>query len=216
MKSMPLTLPQTVRASLEILAVDQLITRHGQEARLMEERIARVVAVFEELGARWALVGAHAVGALTEPRATSDFDFVVEESKLKAVLRALEDALGELDAVDLGPALRLRAVDVDLIRSSTHPLFQEALSNVRELGHWKIPAPEVLMVLKFLSAVSTWRDRTKKMQDVVDLRALYIAVGKENLDGELMRRLATKVYPRAEEEFEDLLRRLEGGEPITI
>lgn len=31
----------------------------------MEERIARVVAVFEELRARWALVGAHAIGTLT-------------------------------------------------------------------------------------------------------------------------------------------------------
>lgn len=182
----------------------------------MEAKIGRVVAVFEELAARWALVGAHAVGALTEPRATSDFDFVIEESKLKRVLGSLEKSFGELDAVDLGPALRLRALDVDLIRSTTHPLFQEALANVRPLGDWKIPAPENLIVLKFLSAVSTWRDRTKRMQDVVDLSALFLAVGRENLDGELMRRLAAQVYPRAEVEFENLLRRLESGEPIAI
>jgi len=182
----------------------------------MEERIGRVVAIFERLQARWALVGAHAVGALTEPRATSDFDFVLEESKLKAVLGELETSFGELDAVDLGPALRLRALDVDLIRSTTHPLFQAALADVRALGDWKIPAPEILIVLKFLSAVSTWRDRTKRMQDVVDLSALFLAIGREHLDEKLMSELAAKVYPRAEVEFEDLLRRIESGEPIAI
>ncbi len=182
----------------------------------MEEKIGRVVAVFEELEVRWALIGAHAVGALTEPRATSDFDFVVEEPKLRAVIAALEESFGELDTVDIGPALRLRALDVDLIRSTTHPLFQEALANIRPLGDWKIPAPEILIVLKFLSAVSTWRDRTKKMQDVVDLRALFLATGREHLDEKLMSELAAQVYPRAEVEFEDLLRRIESGEPIAI
>ncbi len=182
----------------------------------MEEKIARVVAVFQQLEARWALVGAHAVGTLAEPRATVDFDFIVEESKLRAILKALEEEFGELDAVDLGPAMRLRALDVDLIRSSTHALFQEALGQVRLVGDWKIPVPEVLIVLKYLAAVSPWRDRTKKMQDTVDLRTLLMAVGREELDEELMRRLAALVYPGAEKEFEALLGRIERGEPVTI
>ena len=182
----------------------------------MEERIGRVVGVFQRLGTRWALVGAHAIGALTVPRATVDFDFVVEEPKLKAILKALEQELGDLDAVDLGPAMRLRALDVDLIRSTTHSLFREALSRARSLGDWKIPTPEVLMVLKFLAAVSPWRERTKRMQDVVDLSALFLAVGREGLDEELMTQLASQVYPGAESEFAALLERIERGEPVTI
>jgi len=58
----------------------------------MEERIARVVAIFQQVGSRWALVGAHAIGTLAQPRATTDFDFVVEGSKLRAGLRSIPGA----------------------------------------------------------------------------------------------------------------------------
>lgn len=182
----------------------------------MENTVGRVVDVFDRLGVRWALVGAHAVGIFTEPRATVGFDFVVDAQKLKAVVVALERELGDLRTEDLGPALRLGALDVDLIRSSTHPLFREALEHVREVDRWNVPVAEVLIVLKFLSAVSPWRGSAKRTYDVGDLRALVQAVGPENLDRELMHRLASLVYPGAEAEFEDLFGRLERGEPISI
>ena len=182
----------------------------------MQETIARVVAVFEAQNARWALVGAHAIGTLTTPRATVDFDFVVDEPKIRGVIRALEEEFGDLEIIDLGPALRLQALDVDLIRSATHPLFKQALQHVRPADGWNIPAPEVLLVLKFLSATSPWRNRTKRMQDTVDLSTLFLAVGREGLDFDLLRQLAAQVYPGAEREFEDLLDRVESGEPVTI
>lgn len=182
----------------------------------MEERIAKVVAVFQQVETRWALVGAHAIGTLTQPRATVDFDFVVEEPKLRAITKALEQKFGDLDIVELGPAIRLRALDVDLIRSATHSLFREALSHVRLVGEWRIPVPEVLIVLKFLAAVSPWRDPSKRMVDVADLRTLYLTVGKEELDGDLVERLAAQVYPGAERGLEALLQRIERGEPVTI
>ncbi len=182
----------------------------------MEARIARVVDVFRQLDSRWALVGAHAIGTLAEPRATADFDFVVEGSKLRAIVRALEEEFGDLDAVDIGPAMRLRALDVDLIRSTTHSLFGEALTHVRSLADWNVPVPEVLVVLKFLAAVSPWRERTKRMQDIVDLTVLVTAVGRDALDGALLQRLAAQVYPGGDKELEALLGRIERGEPITI
>lgn len=182
----------------------------------MEERIAKVVDIFQQVESRWALIGAHAIGTLTQPRATADFDFVVEESKLRAITKALEQTFGDLDVVDLGPAIRLRALDVDLIRSATHPLFREALSHVRLVGEWRIPVPEVLIVLKFLAAVSPWRDPSKRMIDVADLRTLYLTVGREELDEELVHRLAAQVYPGAADELEALFGRIERGEPVTI
>ena len=211
-----MVLPKTVRTSLAILAATRAIVQRQEEAQVMEERIARVVGVFQQVGSRWALVGAHAIGTLTEPRATSDFDFVVEGSKLRAITKALEQEFGELDIVDLGPAIRLRALDIDLIRSTNHSLFGEALNHVRSIADWKVPVPEVLIVLKFLAAVSPWRERTKKMQDIVDLTTLVTAVGREELDGALLRKLAAQVYPGGDDELEALLDRIEAGEPITI
>ncbi len=208
--------PETIHTSLAILAATRAIVRCGKEAPIMEERIARVVAILQEVGTRWALVGAHAIGTLTQPRATVDFDFIVEESKLRAITKALESEFGELDPVDLGPAIRLRALDVDLIRSSTHSLFREALDHIHHIGEWRIPQPEVLLVLKFLAAVNPWRDPSKRMYDVADLRTLYLAVGREELDEALVMRLAAQVYPGAETELEALLGRIDRGEPVTI
>jgi len=211
-----MTIPAAVQHSLEILRLDAALFRRKELPAVMEETFKRVVAVFDRLQARWVLVGAHAVGALTEPRATVDIDFIVEEAKLRQVLDALERELGKLEVVDMGPALRLQGLDVDLIRSTTHPLFEEALRHTRNLEGWRIPRPEVLIVLKFLAAVSPWRGLAKKTYDLGDLRALYHAVGKDQLDAELMQRLAARVYPGAEREFEDLIAKIERGEPISI
>lgn len=182
---------------------------------MKESEIARVVQIFDQVGARWTLVGAHAVGLLTEPRATADFDFVVEDRKLKGVLAALQQEFGELDVDDIGVAVRLRAIDVDLIRA-VHPLFKEALSRSRKVGDWNVPVAEVLLVLKFLAAVSPWRGPEKRTYDIGDIRSIYHAVGREALDLDLMTKLAATVYPRAEQDFAQLLERLDRGEPIEI
>lgn len=183
---------------------------------MTETDIARVIRVFENCGAKWALVGAYAVGLLTEPRATVDFDFIVESRKLKSVVSALEEEFGRLDAEDIGAAIRLRAIDVDLIRSNNHALFREALDRAQLSGEWRIPPPEVIIALKFLAAVSPWRNRDKRSQDIADLRTIYHAVGPEELDADTMTELAALVYPGAEREFEDMLARIDRGDPIQV
>jgi hypothetical protein len=216
-RAVPPSIPETVVASLEILEAQQSMTGSGgQPTSKVEERIARVVAVLGEVGARWVLVGAHAVALHTEPRATVDFDFVVEGSKLERILAALQQVFGELRPFDMGPAVRLEALAIDLIRSTTHPLFAEALSSARPSGAWRVPAPETLIALKFLSAVNPWRGPTKRTYDVGDLRALVQSIGFDNLDVPEMKRLAALAYPGAEREFTDLLGRIERGEPIRI
>lgn len=69
---------------------------------MSEADVVRVIEVFEANRTRWALVGAHAIGLLTEPRATADFDFIVEEARLRSILRDLTSAFGDLDANDIG------------------------------------------------------------------------------------------------------------------
>lgn len=182
---------------------------------MSETDIARVIEVFETNHAGWALVGAHAIGLLTEPRATADFDFIVEASKLGSVIVNLTAVFGELGENDIGAAIQLKAIDVDLIRSSNHPLFRIALEKTRTIGEWTVPRTEVLVVLKFLAAVSPWRDRVKRRQDVTDISYLHEVVGSE-LDRPLMLELSRMVYPGAEREFGELLGKLERGEPIAI
>lgn len=206
--------PPAVAKSLRILAIHR--TLFGGKTRTMAEAdIARVVQIFEAHGAKWVLVGAHAVGLLIEPRATADFDFIIEDRKLKPVVSALRDAFGELDEEDIGAAVRLRAIDVDLIRA-THPLFKQALVHSRRIGDWNVPIPEVIIVLKFLSATSPWRGPEKRTYDMGDVRGIYRSIGRADLDMDLMMKLAGMVYPRADEELGALLDRLDRGEPIEV
>ncbi len=212
--------PESVRRSLRILAVHRSLfpgrPTRGWGFTMTESDIVRVIEVFEGAGARWALVGSYAVGLLTEPRATIDFDFIIEERRLRPVLRELARVFGDLDEEDIGAAIRLRAIDVDLIRSNNHPLFREALDRARRMGDWRVPPPEVLIALKFLSAVNPWRNRDKRAQDLVDLRRIYHAVGPDDLDRSDLVRLSALVYPGAEREFEALLGRIERGDPIEL
>lgn len=181
----------------------------------MEDQVRKLVAVLEESGARWVVVGAHAVGFLTTPRATVDVDFVVEERKLSGVVAALEREIGPLDVEDIGPALRLKGIDVDLIRSTNHPLFAAVLEQAQRIEEWNVPRPEALIALKFMSAVSPWRSRVKRLQDTADLIAVYQA-SSEGLDRGLMSELAKLAYPGAQRELEALLDKVDRGEPLTI
>jgi hypothetical protein len=207
-------IPAGVRASMRIVAARHALFG-AREIRVDEKDIARVVGVFESNSADWVLIGAHAVGSLTEPRATADFAFIVDSRKLGKVLRDLADLFGELGQRDIGGAIELSALDIDLIQSANHALFAEALREPRIVGSWRVPRTEVLLALKFLASISPWRNRTKRALDVVDLRAIYLAVGNE-LDHDELVRLGGLAYPGAGAEFRELLDKVARGEPIAI
>ncbi len=181
-----------------------------------EEHASRITQIFTEAGARWVLVGAHATAIYGEPRATVDFDFIIEGSKLNAVLGKLREEFGDLDEEDIGAAVRLKALDIDLIRSTNHPLFGEALRQSKAHGSWTIPSREALIALKFLSLVSPWRSQKKRLLDASDLVGLVEPVGLPGLDRDLLLRLGALAYPGADTELAALLTRIEAGEPITI
>jgi hypothetical protein len=174
-----------------------------------------VIQVFESRRVRWALVGAHAIGLVTEPRATADFDFIVDGGSLDAIIRDLMEVFGALEVEDIGAAVRLEAIDVDLIRSTHHSLFDVALEQQRMVGTWHVPRTEVLIVLKFLAAVSPVRSRDRRRQDATDIGFVYHAA-HEQLDRELMIELSKQVYPGAEVAFRELPGKLDRDEPITI
>lgn len=182
---------------------------------MSEADVVRVIRVFKAKRARWALVGAHAIGLVTEPRATADFDFVLDATKFDDVIRALTKEFGPLDARDIGAAVQLTAIDVYLIRSTEHALFEVALEQRRMVGDWRVPRTEVLIVLKFMAALSLRRNRDKRVHDISDIIRVYRA-SKSKLDRDLMIELSRLVYAGAEAEFRELIGKIERDEPIAI
>ncbi len=224
-------IPTAIRRAVEIGAAYRSMSSKragGARRRTAEKRPRRTrprdletaarqsVEVLDRLGVRWTLVGAGAYSVLVEPRATEDFDFVVEADKLASVLDALRARFGKLDTTDVGAAVRVKDPPLDLIRSSTHALFAVALDRTRVVGGWRVPSPEVFVALKFLAAVSAWRGPDRKAQDVADLIRVYLHYGRARLDMRLIARLAAQVYPGAQRELRELLRRVDAGEPIVI
>lgn len=211
-------IPEAIRRSMQILEAHRALfgTRGTARSTTREADVTGVVEVFEANRAAWALVGAHAVGLLTEPRATAGFDFIVESAKLSKIVRDLTARFGELDPREIGAAIQLTSIDIDLIRSTNHPLFEEALRQVQAVGAWKVPRTETLIALKFLAAISPWRNRDKRALDIVDLRRIYLEVGADQLDRDEMLRLGGLAYPGAEAELRGLLDKIDRGDPIAI
>ena len=187
----------------------------GREGPHLEETYRRVIDVFTRVGARWSMVGAHAVNFFVEPRATVDIDFVVEAREMKPLLRALEEEFGALETTELGAALRVTNLSIDLIRGDNHPLFHAALDEAEEHEGVRVPPVELLLVLKFLAATSPWRDVADRKQDVADLIRLYRAAGAD-FDRKVAMRHASRVYPRAEEELAAILDRIDRGEDVSV
>jgi hypothetical protein len=87
-----------------------------------------------ELLARFGVTMLAFVESLTEPRATVDFNFSVETSKLKSILHDLTSTFGRLDEQDIGAAVQLAAYRHRLDPLDEPPLFKEALRDVRVVG----------------------------------------------------------------------------------
>lgn len=191
---------------------NKLAEREGPD---LEETYRRVIDVLTRVGARWSVVGAHAVNLYVEPRATVGIDLVVDARKMRPLLRALEEELGALETTEIGAALRVTNLSIDLIRGDNHPLFRAALDEAQEHEGVRVPPVELLLVLKFLAATSPWRDVADRKQDVADLIRLYRATGAD-LDREATLRHASGVYPRAEIELAAILDRIDRGEDVSV
>lgn len=219
-------LPLPIQKALRILERQRSLARralgtdppgcvHHPEEGMMEDNFRRTVEAIERSGAEWALVGAEAVNLYVEPRATEDFDLVISGHKFNAALSEVRKEFGTLQEVDIGPAVRLPGLGIDLIRSTSHALFQIALERSRPQQDARVPPAEVLIALKFMSAVSSWRKAGDRKQDAADMIKLYEA-GGSSLDRNEMIRLAALVYPGAEREFTTMIDKLDRGEAVSI
>lgn len=149
--------------------------------------LSRIAEDLTESESRFALVGALAVSARTEPRFTRDADVAVvvasdaEAEGLVFSLRKIgytvdalveQEAVGRMATVRLSPGgAELRGIVVDLLFASSG-IEREVVAGaepLRVLEGIEVPVASVghLIALKVLS-----RDDVKRPQDIVDLRAL--------------------------------------------
>ncbi len=171
-------------------------------------------------GIEWVLVGAEGINLyLKRPRATVDVDIVVRKKHLAKVKRILKDVGTGLDDAEVRMKTTLSAepnsLEVDVIKSQSHLLFERALDSRVLLEGVPAPSIEALLALKYLSAVSPWRPHTDKLQDVVDFKRAFHD-NKDQIDRAALVQLASLAHRNASKEFPAFLEAVEKDRPITI
>lgn len=120
------------------------------------------------------IIGAHALGEITsEPRATQDVDVIVKDEDYDRTIELLLANYPYLHA----EGNRIKDQDgnvlVDIL-TNKHPIYKAVMSR-----GGRIPEPETVLVMKFLSGVSSLRRKDKKLQDKADF---FNVVGKMDID----------------------------------
>jgi hypothetical protein len=183
----------------------------------------RVADLFQRLDAEkidWAMVGAEGINLyLLRPRATVDVDIVVRQKHLRKVKKVVQQLCGQLEdtEVHIKAVLSLdpNRLELDVIKSQSHPLFEAALDHKVLVEGVPVPRIEALLALKYLSAVSPWRKEADKHMDVSDFIHAFND-NKARLDRSLLVDLASRAHRNARGEFKAFLAAVEAGRPLTI
>jgi|SRR5450432_357216 hypothetical protein len=186
--------------------------------------LGRLLQAIEETGARYALVGGHAVSAHTRPRLTVDVDIVIETRKQAAVERALAvqgfRTLRERDVLRVFEAGELESPAVaDLLLADSHPVWAEALRTatpgVYQGQSLPLATVAALVAMKFVAAASLDRPQEDRLQDVSDISRL-VKTRWTDADAAETRRIAELAHPGAAADLDRLISDLLAGRPVTI
>ncbi len=187
--------------------------------------LSRIAEDLTESESRFALIGALAVSARTEPRFTRDADVAVvvgsdgEAERLVFSLRKIgytvdalveQEEVGRMATVRLSPGgAELRGIVIDLLFASSgiESEVVESAESLRVLEGIEVSVATVghLIALKVLS-----RDDVKRPQDLVDLRALLKVASAPDLGHarKAMALISERGYARGRDllrDFESLL-----------
>jgi xanthine/CO dehydrogenase XdhC/CoxF family maturation factor len=182
-----------------------------------------VIAVLNQAGIKFVLVGAHGLaGWMEAPRATQDVDVVVGPRHHKKAVRTLLAAFPHLEEFDLPVVTRLRdpetkAPVIDVIKPN-QPLFRVALKHIHEVASYgqvyHVPTIEMALALKFAPMVSPVREDAKKYLDAHD----FITMVKlhPDLDVTILEELGDLVYPEGGKELLEKVRQARTGEKLNL
>lgn len=147
----------------------------------MEDPLANLAKLFETAGVEYAVIGAHAVNAWVEPRATADLDVTVfADAAGQQRLRTVLESAGYRVAREHGAALPSGPDFVRFVAES-QPLFVEVQAAKTELQRQlvarastsesgvRVATPEDLIVLKLIA----WRPKDRlDLLNLVRLQSL--------------------------------------------
>ena len=187
---------------------------------MLPKKVLDLLNRLEEAEVDWVLVGAEGLNLYLErPRATVDVDIVVRQKDLRKAKKILKETCLEVKDSEVhlkgllsAPPIRL---EVDVIKSQCHRLFKEALDRKLLVEGVKAPPVEVLLALKYFSAVSPWRPRGDKYQDVADFIHAY-RDNQSRLDRALLVDLASLAHKNARKEFEKYLDDVDHDRPVSV
>jgi hypothetical protein len=106
-------------------------------------------------------------------------------------------------------------LDIDVIKSTSHELFEAALDHQVSKEGVRVPRVEALLALKYLSCISPRRALEDKRFDVADFGRAY-KQNRKLVDRKLLIDLAARADKNVREEFESFLEAVENDRPITI
>lgn len=185
--------------------------------------LIEVIRVLNDAKISFVLVGAHGLATWRgKPRATEDVDIVVAAKQLKKAVTVLTASFENLESVDLAVVVRLRDrethdVLIDVMKPFQQP-YREALKHTHTVTidgeSVRIPSLEMALVMKFSAMISINRADEDKHLDAHD----FIRMVKNNpkIDKRELARFATLVYPEADKEILDMVRRVEAGEQLIL
>lgn len=220
-KSPARVLPRNLEIALQLLERGYSLCHGGKvPAGKLSEKVGDFLNRLEEERVDWVLAGAEAINFYSKrPRATVDIDIIVRAKHVPRVRKLLREIC--VDVKDSEVHFRGTLVPppveltIDVIKSQSHPLFDEALDRQVRIEGIRAPQLEALLALKFLSAVSPRRAREDKLQDVAD----FVRAFKDNrpsIDRSLLVSLGSRAHADAAEEFTRFLDAVENDKPITI
>ena len=185
-----------------------------------KEKAIDLFSLLDDEGIDWVLVGAEAMNLYVKrPRATVDVDIVVRKKDLRRVRKVLERVCVDLKETEVHwhgvlskPPMLL---ELDVIKSTSHELFETALDRKVLMGGVQVVPVECLLALKYLAAVSALRSREDKGRDILDFMVTF-RDNKKRLNRRLLIDLASRAHQNAREEFLAFLDAVENKKPITL
>jgi hypothetical protein len=183
----------------------------------------QVIIVLNEAGAKFVLMGAHAIGGwMDNPRATQDVDVLVAARSVKKAVRALLAAFPDLEADDQDVVVRLRHADTKVgaidVMKPLEELFRATLKSTRTLElegqTYRIPSLEMALALKFAPMIRLNRPDEKKHIDAHDFITMVKVNGEIDLDK--LAELGNLVYANGGKEIVEKVRQVRAGEKLKL
>jgi hypothetical protein len=182
-----------------------------------------VMAVLEEAGVKFMLVGVHALSGWTgRPRATRDVDVLVATGGHKKAVAALLAACPHLTPEDHEAVTRLKETEsgevaIDVLKAN-QPLFREAFKHTHPVSSgaltYSIPSLEFALAMKLGPMISLTRAEEKKYIDAHD----FIAMVKSNpaIDLDVLHDLGQLAYNAGDDELVRMVGQVRAGEKLQL